>query len=451
MNTKLLGVSGILLALASWAVLVLLRQWLYSPHFTVLSVVTEFGLVLIGSALFWRWITSMLDRQAVEVREHTRHLEALHSASIALTTEHDLTAVLQKVTDLSRALLNAKYGALGIIGEDGVSIDQMITSGISAAARARLDQFPHTHGLLGAPILERRPVRVDSIAGDARARGFPANHPRMNSFLGVPIVSKGRVFGNLYLADKLPDPSGHNRTRTPAFTEQDQGILEMFANQAAIAIENAQLYRQNEQIAILQERERFGMDLHDGVIQSIYAIGLMLDESRHRLESEPEAARQGLEAAMTGLNQVIADIRNYIHNLRSQQLRGRNLQQGLEELARNLQTYSVLGVKLDVDEAALKHISPKQTADLLQIAREALSNVRKHAHATQVTVRLAALPTGLTFSVEDNGVGFPEGQHNGDGGHGLRNMAERARKLNAVLAVGNTPNGGTRVDLTIPG
>lgn len=450
MNTKLLGVLGVLLALICWAALIVLRFLIFDQPFSPRLIAVEIGLVVLGSIIFWRWIISVLERQANEVRQRTNHLEALHSASIALTTEHDLTAVLQKVVDLSRALLNAKYGALGLLGEDGSTIAQLITSGLSPASRARMDHFPRTHGLLGVPIVEHRPVRVDSIADDPRARGFPANHPAMTSFLGVPLISKGRVFGNLYLADKVPDLASGERGQTLAFSQEDQEILEMFANQAAIVIENAQLYRQNQQIAILQERERFGMDLHDGVIQSIYAIGLMLDNSRHQLETAPDAAQEGISAAIAGLNQVIKDIRTYIHDLRSTQLNGHNLQQGLEELARDLQTYSVLKIDVDVDPATLKRLSAKQTSDLLQIAREALSNVRKHAHATQVAIRVQPDHGRVKLVVEDNGRGFDPAANGKPGGHGLRNMAERAHQLDGALDVSSAPNGGTRIAITLP-
>lgn len=450
MNTRLLGILGVLLALICWAGLIVLRFLIFHQPFSLGLIAVEMGLVVLGSAIFWRWIISVLERQASEVRQRTNHLEALHSASIALTTEHDLTAVLQKVVDLSRALLNAKYGALGILDEDGSTIAQLITSGLSPASRARMDHFPRTHGLLGVPIVEHRPIRVDSIADDPRARGFPVNHPTMNSFLGVPLISKGRVFGNLYLADKLPDLASGRRGQTLAFSQEDEEILEMFANQAAIAIENAQLYRQNQQIAILQERERFGMDLHDGVIQSIYAIGLMLDNSRHQLETAPGAAQEGISAAIVGLNQVIKDIRTYIHDLRSSQLNGHNLQQGLEELARDLQTYSVLNIDVDVDPTTLKRLSSKQTSDLLQIAREALSNVRKHANATQVAIRVRPDHGKVTLVVEDNGRGFDTAANGKPGGHGLHNMAERAHQLDGVLDVSSAPNGGTRIAVTLP-
>ena len=454
MTHRKLGWFGIALALGCWAGLIGLRVFVFGGPFIWRDVLIEMGLVFAGSVVFWQWIVAMLSRQAAEVQLRTEHLEALHAASIALTTEHDLTSVLQKVVDLSRSLLNAKYGALGILDDSETAIDQMITSGMSPAQRAMLDEFPHGHGLLGAPIDEQRPVRVDRISDDPRARGFPPNHPAMYTFLGVPIMSKGRMFGNLYLADKLTAPL-HGRTNARGvsgpfpFTQEDQDILEMFANQAAIAIENAQLYRQNQQIAILQERERFGMDLHDGVIQSIYAIGLMLDESRHHADEDIARTQQGIDAAIAGLNRVIQDIRSYIHDLRTHQFQSRNLQQGLEELAREVQTYSALSIELDIAPDALRRVTAQQSKDILQIVREALSNIRKHAHATQVEVSFALHNGTLDLTITDNGIGLPSGDLNGRG-FGLHNMRERAERLQGSLTVQPRHNGGTCIKLAIP-
>lgn len=472
MNTRLMGVLGVLLALGCWSGLIVLRTLVFRIPFHWGATLLELSVVLVGAIIFWQWIITTLERQAAEVRQRAKHLETLHAASIALTTEHDLTAVLQKVVDLSRSLLNAKYGALGILGEDGETIDQMITSGLSPTARAQMDRFPFGSGLLGAPIKERRAVRVAQISDDDRALGFPPNHPVMHTFLGVPLMSKGRMFGNLYLADKLPNAGVNAPVErsggAPAFTQEDQELLEMFANQAAIAIENAQLYRQNQQIAIFHERERFGMDLHDGVIQSIYAIGLMLDDARHRFPTDPSAAQEGIDNAITGLNRVIGDIRNYIHDLRTHQFEHRNFQQELEELVRDLQTYSILNVHMELDPVATSRINQRLAKDLLPIVREALTNVRKHAHATQVNIRLARHDDGISLAISDNGIGL--NQTNGHAnlprhgtarpvkrsavemttGQGLRNMQERAERLNGTLTLAPAQEGGTQVEVCIP-
>ena len=315
--------------------------------------------------------------------------------------------------------------------------------------------MPQGHGVLGIPIEAGQGIRLTNVADDPRSKGFPAHHPHMHSFMGVPIVSKGKIFGHLYLTDKLPNRSKFYVPRAPGgvetFTQQDQEILEMFATEVAIAIENAKLYHENQKIAVFQERERFGMDLHDGVIQSIYAIGLVLEDAQHRLTEEPNVARQRIQEAIQGLNTVIKDIRNYIHDLRSQQFMGHSLQRGLEELALEVEAFTNLKINLQLDSDALARVSPRQTGEFLHIAREALTNIRKHAHATQVRIRLAKISDQIKLEIVDNGAGFSfEETMDSTAGNGLRNMRERVHMLDGKMTITSDGDEGTTIVATVP-
>ena len=452
-NGWLLGILGVALAIVCWAGLLILRHFVFGLPLSAPSVLTELVLVGAGSVVFWHWIMTRLNRQAAEVRQHAERLEALHMASIALTTEHELRPVLQKVIDLSRELIHAQYGALGILDETGERIDQFITSGVSPSAQAQIGRFPDGAGLLGVSLFRGQSVRIANLLEDERGTGFPPNHPQMRSFLGVPITSKGRIFGNLYLTDKMPVREGRalSQPHQPLeFTAQDQELLEMFAAQAAIAIEDAQLYRENRQIAVMRERERIGMDLHDGVIQSIYAIGLMLDDTQHRLPSEPDLAQERISNAISGLNAVIRDIRAYIHDLRSPDFSDKSFKSGIEELIRESEAYSVLEVSADVDPTAAANISQRQSSEFLHIVQEALTNIRKHSHASTVQIALKEDESKTSLTIEDNGIGFvPDGAQNSTG-HGLHNMAERALKAHGALVLDSAPGSGTRITVSIP-
>ena len=453
MRTRFLGALGVALAIVCWVALILLRRFGFGLPISAADVAIELALVAAGSAVFWRVIARTLERRAAEVRRRTQHLEALHEASMALATEHELRAILQKVVDLSRKLSRARYGALGLLDHDGLQIEQFITSGIPPETQARIGSPPIGKGILGQSLFHGRALRVPHISRDARAAGYPPNHPHMESFLGVPIMSKGRVFGNLYVADKLPESAGDEASASSPpieFSQEDQEILEMFAAQVAIAIENAQLHRQNRQIAVLHERERIGMDLHDGVIQSIYAIGLMLDDTQHRLDADPALARERLSHAITGLNGVIRDIRAYIHDLHSRQLRGRDLAQGIEELVRDLESYSMLSVLVDIDSEKAAAVTPQQSSELLHIVQEALINVRKHAHASTVRINLHETGNRLQLTIEDDGIGFRHDPAGIQTGHGLRNMAERTQNLGGVLETDSKPGHGTRITVSLP-
>jgi signal transduction histidine kinase len=308
---------------------------------------------------------------------------------------------------------------------------------------------PENHGLLGVMARQGKPVRIDDIGADARAQGFPGSHPQMRTLVGVPIISKGRIFGNLYLADKREE-SNTGATVTAPFTEEEQEILMMFAAQAAIAIENAQLYKENQQLAVLRERERIGMDLHDGIIQSLYAIGLLLDDARHRLDEDREKARGGLSTAIAGLNNTIQDIRNYISDLRPHRFQGRNVKQGLEQLAQELRTDTLFAVRLNVDAQAATACTARQANEFLHIAQEALANIRKHAEATTIQMRFQFSDGLLQMSIQDDGIGYEQAQVRQSRGNGLRNMRERARALHGEFRVESHLGGGTQIVITAP-
>jgi signal transduction histidine kinase len=405
-------------------------------------------------------------------RSHTTgqraaQLDAMRAASSALTSELDLSVVLQKVVDLSCELVNARYAALGVLNVDGTEIEQFITAGIPNKMRASIGPFPRGHGLLGAIIEEGRSIRVDNIAADLRSTGDPGHHPHMHTFLGVPIVSKGRVFGNLYLTDKRLGEQGFttearrvhggHRVKTedkesgevyPPFTQEDEETLELFAMQAAIAIENALLHRQSEALAIAKERERIAMDLHDGIIQSIYAVGLTLDDGRFYLDQDPARTRGRIDQAIDDLNGVIGDLRNYIMDLEPERFRERDLTTGLEDLARELRAGSFLSVVTDLSTEAAAQLSHDQTRALLHIANEALANARKHARATGIRITLTGDENSVRLTIKDDGVGMdaaPAGH-----GHGLANMAQRTEQLGATLEFDSDIGSGTQVSVITP-
>lgn len=404
-----------------------------------------FVVLAIGAVEFTAWLFRLMERREKEVHRRSEQLAALHKAALALTNEIDLATVLQRVVDEARALAEAQYGAVGVLDADSKRIDQFIVSGITPEQRALLGSPPHGHGLLGALINTGEPIRVPNIADDSRSVGFPPNHPPMRSLLGVPISFKGEILGDLYLTDKLTSAGV-----VTAFSEQDQHLLEMFATQAAIAIKNAQFYRQSQQLIILQERDRFGMDLHDGVIQSIYGIGLILEDAQYRLETGAEGGRDLLVRAIDGLNQTIRDIRNYILDLRPQRFQGRDLQQGLAELARELRAHSFLNVNVDFESDASVKLSPEQTVEILHITREALTNVRKHARASQVEISVNDQSDVLMLTIVDNGIGLdPQLIRNGSG-NGMHNMQERAQALGGKILFNSVKSGGTQIQLNVP-
>lgn len=448
-NTRSLRWLGVVVPLCFWAAWSLLESLIWRQPFLLTATLVELLIISVGATLFANWVAANLERGEEEIRQRSDHLEALREAGLALTTELDLAKVLQQVVDQSRTLVQARYGALAVMAGDGQTVDQFYTSGVSTATHALLPGAPLGVGILGILSSEGEPIRIADIAADARSAGFPDGHPNMRTLVGVPIASKGKYFGNLYLTDKritLPSGGGIDGE----FSQDDQELLAMFAIQAAIAIENAQLYRENQQIAVLRERERIGMDLHDGVIQSIYAIGLLLDDARHRIDTAPEQTREVIGAAITGLNEVIIDIRSYIQHLRPQRFKGRNIRQGLEALTQELRTDTLLTVELRVDEQAATVCTARQADEFLHIAQEAISNVRKHAAANTVRIHYGFEEGMLRLAIQDDGAGMAPGQVRHTDGNGLRNMRSRARALHGEFRLEAAPGAGVHLIVTAP-
>lgn len=424
-------------------VLILFR--LLDPSISWGNLLAAFVILGGGTVMFTFWAFGLIERQEAELHHRSEQLAALHKASLTLTQEIELATVLQNVVDEARTLANAQYGALGVLNEDGKYIDQFIVSGITPQQRALMGPPPHGHGLLGVLIKFGESIRVPKISEDPRSVGFPPNHPPMQSLLGVPISFQGEILGDLYLTDKLTSAG-----RVTTFSEQDQQLLEMFATQAAIAIKNAQFHRQSQQLTLLKERDRFGMDLHDGVIQSIYGIGLMLEEAQNRFETETEGGKDLVSQSIEGLRRTIHDIRNYIMDLRPQRFQGRDLREGLAELARELRAHSFLNVDVQVETEAWTRLVPEQTVEILSISREALTNVRKHARASQVDIHVTSRPDVLLLSVIDNGIGLDPELIVNHAGHGLHNMQERAQSLGGNVSFNRLESGGTCIQLEVP-
>ncbi len=365
-------------------------------------------------------------------------LKILNAAGISLSQELATGAVLQRVVDLARGVAKARYAALGVFDERG-EILEFLTSGMSDEERARIGNLPRGRGVLGLLQREARPVRLADLSKHPASVGFPRHHPPMKSFLGVPILSHGRSLGNLYLTEK---------EGAAEFGADDEEALLTLAAQAAIAIENARLYAQTQRIAVLEERQRIGMDLHDGVIQSLYGLGFLIEDAAERVEREPQAVRAELDRAVDRLNAAIADLRGYVLGLRPLAAAGKPLQEALAELATQAGSNALLEVSLDIAPEAVAALDDRAAETALFIAADALANVTRHARARHATLSLARLGEQVLLEIADDGVGFDP--PNAASGYGLTNMSERARSVGGRLRVESAPGRGTRVRAELP-
>jgi signal transduction histidine kinase len=259
------------------------------------------------------------------------------------------------------------------------------------------------------------------------------------TIVGVPIPTRGIVMGVLTMAF-LGDRQ---------FSDREVGLLEVVGASVGVGVESARLHRQARRVAILEERERIGMDLHDGIIQSIYAVGLTLDSIRVMVRDEPDEALKHLGNAIDTLNANIRDIRAYILDLQPSHLKGTDFEQGLARLSREFKANSLVEIDLHVEDEALDNLPGETSQNLLQIAQEALANVAKHAQASRVWLSLRNIDEWVYLQIIDNGRGFEIDKQPDLLGHGLSNMEQRARKLGGEFEIVTSPGEGTTITIRV--
>jgi|FLYL01.1.fsa_nt_gi signal transduction histidine kinase len=402
--------------------------------FGVAFVVGAAGVAAFSFLVFWEF-----ERLQGRLQQRTEELQALYEAGMSLNSRLELDAVLHRLVELATQLTAARYGALSILAPDG-SIARFITVGVSDEERRRIGDPPRGRGLLGLMLREGATLRVADISRDPRHVGFPPHHPPMKSLLGVPVAIGGRVIGNLYLTD---------RQGGRPFDDRDEELVRLLAAEAAVAIENARLYEQVGALARLEERERIGMDLHDSIIQSVYAVSLQLEDIAERIEESREDVRPRLERSIESLNKVIRDIRSYIFDLRPQASQASDLRAALKELVDELRVNTLIEAELEVTEE-LPELTDEQALAIFHVVQEALNNAARHSRASTVRVTVAGRENDVRVEVADNGVGFDPATNRDRHKHGLRNMADRARSLGAHLQIDSSPGKGTRVRLDVP-
>jgi signal transduction histidine kinase len=377
---------------------------------------------------------------SVQALRSDRALYALDRATRAIAGELDLGRVLQLIVDSVRDLVGARYAALGTFDAAG-RIERFITGGIADDLRARIGPLPQGHGLLGTIIRDGVTLRIPDISRHPDSYGFPPNHPPMRSLLGVPIRVGGTIVGNFYLTEK---------EGADEFSDEDQELVEMFAGHAGIAIQNARLHQEVQALAIVGERLRISRDLHDGIIQSIYAVSLSLEEAVETVESDRAGATDRVDRAIDRLHTTISDIRTFIVGLGPET--GADLAETLRSMAGDLLDGSSVTLETELvgAEAVERQLPPEAVHELVQIAREAISNVARHSHATRADLRLEVQADQATLSIADDGSGFDPQARLGSGHFGLANLRDRAAALGGTLSIESAPSSGTRIIVRLP-
>ena len=367
-----------------------------------------------------------------------RRREALLQAGLALASELSLPALLQKIIALACTVADARYGALGVLARDGTRLSDFITHGVTQEERDAIGDLPVGHGILGVLIMEGQPLRLRRISDHPLSVGFPTHHPEMTSFLGVPLRSRDRVYGNLYLTEKRG---------ADEFTEEDERAVITLASQAGIAVENARLHEEVRRLAVLEDRERIAKELHDGVVQALFSVGMSM-QAVEGMVDDPEAVRKRLQESVAAVDDVIRDLRNYIFGLGPSGIADRQLDRALEDLVEEFRRGSDVAIRLDVDPRAASQITPL-AADVVQAAREAISNAVRHGQPETLSVTLAREDGAILLEIEDDGRGFDPDAVRG-GGRGLVNLRERVVSAGGEMLIESSAGQGTTLKLRFP-
>lgn len=339
---------------------------------------------------------NQLYKDAAEVRDRLR---AVQIAGVALASDLSVNGLLQRVVDLSRGIIGARYAALSVFGGEG------------------------------------EPQRF--IYSPTEGTGAPTVGVEDGSTVDVQVVYQGDAIGHLFLSGK------EEGTR---FDNADRDMAQLFAAHAAVAIANARLYAQVQNLAVVEERQRIGMDLHDGTIQQLYAISLMLESAVSLIDAGSLSdARARLDRLADQLDQTIANIRHYIFDLESE-ISALALPDAIMQVAHQLGIQPI--TRIDVRSRAWKRLSRGQNAALWHISREVMSNAARHARASTLNVILSQTPQGdVLIRYEDDGVGFDPGLELDSNHRGLHNIAARCRQHRGEVRLRSAPGEGTTVEV----
>jgi signal transduction histidine kinase len=388
----------------------------------------------------------------------TRGLDELYRVSqvvLSVARQLDVRDVLQVIVRSARSLVGARYAALGVPDASG-SFAEFVVDGVSDRQWRAIGPLPRQHGMLGVLLREAQPERLADIRTDPRFEGgWPAAHPELSGFLGVPVKDGGEVLAIIFAANKVVPGAEPGGTGTE-FTARDQELLSLFAAHAAIALTNARLSERSRELSVLEERSRLARDLHDAVSQKLFSLRARARAAAVLAGRDPARAAAEMEAVAQLGADAHAELRAVIDGLAPPEL-------GEAGLAESLRRYAVLagrahGVAVrfcaaDLAGPGLPVLDEEQEAALYRVAQEALHNALRHAGAHQITMSLSRSPRRVILEVADDGCGFAPGTPVAPGipgGLGLASMRGRAEAAGGTLSIRSAPGAGTTVRLAVP-
>ena len=402
----------------------------------VLETLAAYAAVAISNARLYE----QLVRREDELSQRNEDLNLLNDVAAALTSALDIDEILEKTLDHVMAYLDVEAGEI-FLREDGEQeLRLALHQGDFPDAFSQKARFRLREGYIGRVASTGKLLYSNNLAEDMQFLRPDVLEAGFRCIACIPLTAGGKVVGVMSAATR----------RQHLFDEREKNLLTAIGTWAGITIENVRLNRQARRLAVLEERERIGMDLHDGVIQSIYGVGLALEYVRVALEEDPKLAQEKIDESIDALNETIRDIRAYILDLRPRQFHGEGLIQGLKRLIAEFQANCVTQINLVAPDDGLMEMPADNSTALFHICQEALANIAKHAKATQAEVHLWTAKERILLEVSDNGQGFDLQKMSVTLGHGLSNMHARARKVGGDVEFTSSHGDGTTVLAWVP-
>ncbi len=411
------------------------------PEFTeadeqVIETLAAYAAVAINNA---RLYEGLLQRDR-ELSQRSKDQELINDIAASLASSLDIDEILDRTLTRVMKYLDVQAGEI-FLREDGEKqLRLALNRGELSETFLTKDRFNPGEGFIGIAAESANPLTTSDLAKDMRFLRPAVVEAGFRSMACIPLISRGSVIGVMSVASRMERQ----------FDQREITLLMAVGSWAGITIENAHLHRQSRRLAVMEERERIGMDLHDGIIQSIYAVGLALEYARFALDEDPKQSEQKIKQSIDGLNKTIRDIRAYILDLRPRQFAGESLREGLLRLVEEYRANTLADATLVAPDDELVGLPNSHATALFHICQEALANAAKHSQARRTQVHLWATKDRVLLEVADNGRGFDLRKMSITLGHGLSNMHVRARKIGGDVEITSAPEEGTTVLAWVP-
>jgi signal transduction histidine kinase len=367
------------------------------------------------------------------------------SALLAMNRRMEVRDVLKTIVASARELLDAEYAALGVPDDHG-GFAQFVVDGVSEEQWRAIGPLPRQHGILAAMLDKTEPERLADVRKDPRFEGWPDTHPAMSDFLGLPVRDGDETLAALFLANKrCPKPEG-----SCGFTAEDEELLTLLAQHAAIALTNARLYERSRELTIAEERSRLAHELHDAVSQKLFSLRLTAQAAAALVDRDPARAKGALQQVAELAGEATEELRAAVVELRPAALDEDGLVHTLRTQVQVLDRAHT--ARVTFHGSGIRALPAAQEEALLRVAQEALHNALRHSGGALVTVSLTRGATGTLLTVTDDGTGFDPTTVRSAGRHlGLVSMRDRADGVGGRLTVTSAPGRGTTIEMEVPG